>query len=417
MEIDWQKIHPHQLEELCWHILFENGFQNLEWIGGSGDRGRDILATKTEYPLTGFELQKKWIIQCKRYSRSPSPADLREDIAWAEAHRPDYFLIILTCTMTPGTYDWLNQIQPIETFKILVLDKPMLESQILRNFEVLKAHLPEDIRHQIEKLVPKKAVLPSEEKTIFKHMDLLREKAIDPWVKALRGIGEDRSFIAGDLSIESSSMGRVAIDRKIYEALPDDPKFDLSKAFLSHLKSGYPEQFENWSFLKREFQNYWREVEALFNKLANGITAKIKEKTDFEVYDLRGAPPNRFFVPNHLTYIVYTDLSSTVLSGKGHFEEWWKVNKDDQKEGVYYLSCGAFARLANGDKEKVEAILDIVQNIEEDKDSLEWMRLHLLKKKELDDNLSNFIEFLDDLSKRIENGKSINGKCQYCPES
>jgi hypothetical protein len=415
MEIDWTKITPSQFEELCWHILFENGFQNLKWIGGSGDRGRDILATKTEHPLSGIEIQSKWIIQCKKYSHSPSPANLEADIVWAEGHRPDYFLIILTCTITSGTYDWLNQIQPRRTFKILVLDKPMLETQILKNFEALKAHFPEDVRNHIEKLVPKKALAPSEEKTIFKHMDLLRKKAIDPWVKALRGMGEDRSFIAGDLSIEISSMGRVAVNQKIYKALPHDPEFDLSKAFLSHLRTGYAKQFENWNFLKREFHNYLLEVENFFNELMNKITAKIKENTDFEVYNLRGAPPDRFFVPNYLSYIIYSDLYSAVLFEKSHFKEMWKINKDDQKESLYYLSCGAFSRLASGDKEKVETILKIVHDIEEDQDSLGWMRLHLAKKKELDDNLSNFIEFLDDLSKQIENGKLIDGRCQYCP--
>lgn len=420
MENDWHKLTPDDFEEFCWHLLEANGFQNLILLGKSGDRGRDIKASKIERPFVGFEDQRIWVIQCKRYQISPSPSDLSNSIAWALVHKPDYFLLIMPCRISPGTRDWLDGIGSEVPFRIIVLDKPILDSQLLRHFKELGPYLPTEIRETIRKHIVTKEYVPAEEMLTKQplttvHMKVLREQAIEPWINHL--IGADRStvVIGGTISIISSTMGSLSIDREVTVNLPKDPTFKYASELFQHLSSGYPKQKKDWIRLKEDFSNYIKEARSVFEAILTKLTTEVSEETGLTTYDFRGPPSNEYFGSKHLSYLIYQDLNSMLLYSRKLFEEDLKINEDKEKSDLFFVSRGAFSRLVQGKKLQCEKVVEIIADIGKDKKFKQLMETLVSKRKELNNHLNKFVEFLEKLSKLIENQKQIEGKCSMCP--
>lgn len=110
------------------------------------------MATKTESPYSGCEIQQKWIIQCKRYTKKPpSVPELEKSISWCEGHKPDYLLFIITNILSPDTKDFLDEIKEKHHFRILTWERPLLESQIIQYLDDLKPHLPQEFYSVISK--------------------------------------------------------------------------------------------------------------------------------------------------------------------------------------------------------------------------------------------------------------------------
>lgn len=130
--IKWNEIEPAQFEGLCYELLEQNGFTNLQWFGKSGgDRGRDIVAVKFEEPLSGIRKQRKWIIQCKRYIKSPpSKTEIEAFLASAREHSPDVVLLVVSNTLNAGTKDWLDAVRSEYRFEIYIWEEKDLERQI-----------------------------------------------------------------------------------------------------------------------------------------------------------------------------------------------------------------------------------------------------------------------------------------------
>lgn len=417
MKIQWEKITSKEFEELCWHLLDVMGFNNLEWFGARGrDRGRDLRGTKNENPFPGFQVMKEWIIQCKRFvKRSLTRTDLDKTITWAKAHNPDYLLFITTEILTSDTRDWIDTIQSGFAFKIFIMDKPLLETQLLERFEELKAYLPDKIREEVAKYAPsvEKEIIEK----LYPHMHVLREKALDPWIDLLRGI-KSGTRIIGPEKIESSPMGSVTIHRDVYMTLPTDPSFNYSGWLIQHIFSEYPEHYNDWKNLKKGFSNYLKEGKNFFERIKRRFIIETKRRTELEIYDLRGSPHEKYFVPIYLSYIIYVDLESLTEMGRAYFRETIKIVSarmmSKQQMELYNLQCGVFTSLGQGSKKQLQQLITIIEEMEEDSKLNEWMNKHKLRRKQLDKNLAQFIDFLKDLSMIIENGGLIDGKCEYC---
>jgi len=115
------QIDPAQFEQLVFRFLWRFGFFNIERFGGSGDRGRDLVAETTESPLPGVTVLRKWVVQCKRYSNPLTKGALLEELASAAQHQADYYLLVGTFTMSSAQRDWLADVQPNYRFRILVV--------------------------------------------------------------------------------------------------------------------------------------------------------------------------------------------------------------------------------------------------------------------------------------------------------
>lgn len=132
MEISWSQIKPKEFERLCYLILEANGFSDIEWFGESGgDKGRDIVARKAEFPLSSIQRNTKWVVQCKRYvAKPPSKTDVASFLVSAREHKPDSVLIIVTNTLSPDTKDWLHSVREDYPFQIYLWEESDLGREI-----------------------------------------------------------------------------------------------------------------------------------------------------------------------------------------------------------------------------------------------------------------------------------------------
>jgi tetratricopeptide (TPR) repeat protein len=143
LTIEWNKLTDEDFESLCWDVLAELGYKNLQWLGKKkgGDRGRDILAMKPMEVTETHEVMLRFLVQCKRYlANPPGPSDLQETLAWADAHNPDWLMIMVPNTLTSGTHDWLDLIRPQKKYQILVYDEKHLEQFFDKHGNVYAKH-------------------------------------------------------------------------------------------------------------------------------------------------------------------------------------------------------------------------------------------------------------------------------------
>ena len=111
MKLDWDLLSDRDFESLCYDILERNGFQKIEWFGRYGsDRQRDIKCTKPTIIL-GITIEDSYIVQCKKWvKRPPSISELNRTLAWADAHKPDVLLFMISNTLTSNTRDWVTKV-------------------------------------------------------------------------------------------------------------------------------------------------------------------------------------------------------------------------------------------------------------------------------------------------------------------
>jgi len=90
-----RQLTPSGFERLCQRLLRESGFQQVEVTGRSGDGGIDGKGILQMSPLLSFQV----IFQCKRYSGSVSPSQIR-DFRGAMMGRADKGIFLTTGTFT-----------------------------------------------------------------------------------------------------------------------------------------------------------------------------------------------------------------------------------------------------------------------------------------------------------------------------
>jgi len=136
LEIDWDILTNQDFEELCYEILDKEGFYNLKWLGrGGGDRGRDIICKKDQFLFDNIRIKKEftYLVQCKKYvKRPPSPSDLEGTIAWANVHKPDFLVIMVSNILSSDTNDWVEKRDEDTKYNIIIIDEKDFE----RFFEV-----------------------------------------------------------------------------------------------------------------------------------------------------------------------------------------------------------------------------------------------------------------------------------------
>ena len=133
--INWQKVDPTEFEQLCAELLEFNGFSNVKWCGrSSGDKGRDIAATKLDEPLPGSQRQQNCVVQCKRYlSRPPNKNEIVSFLISAKEHSPDCALPITTATLTPDVKDWSLKVGLQYPFQVFIWEKLDLEREVAKH--------------------------------------------------------------------------------------------------------------------------------------------------------------------------------------------------------------------------------------------------------------------------------------------
>jgi len=135
---DWDSISDQDFEELCYDILIKEGFTNLEWVGRSGkDRGRDIKCNKIKHPLTNITSLENYLVQCKKYvARPPTIQEINETLTWADYHKPDVLLFMISHTITSQTRDWLEKISKDKFYEIIRYEEKYFDTFFRNNEDV-----------------------------------------------------------------------------------------------------------------------------------------------------------------------------------------------------------------------------------------------------------------------------------------
>ncbi|WP_243355864.1 restriction endonuclease [Bacillus litorisediminis] len=129
--IDWKKVNPTHFEKFIFYTLSRLGFTNREWFGrGGGDKGRDVVAyTFEELPFNlGYE--RKWIFQCKRWSRLPDKTTIFNEILNAQQHSPDFWVLVIPVNLTADQIDFFNFLDKNNPFKVIVITLVAIEEII-----------------------------------------------------------------------------------------------------------------------------------------------------------------------------------------------------------------------------------------------------------------------------------------------
>lgn len=145
MFTDWNELSPALFEKLCAAVLSSNGYKNVQWFGESGsDKGRDIIAEKTDTPVPGIERTEKWLIQCKRYTAKKfTKVHLKDLLDTALEHDVDNVLVIVTASISANVRDWLKAAIEKYPFGAFIWEELDFRREVLKHKSQLIEDIPE----------------------------------------------------------------------------------------------------------------------------------------------------------------------------------------------------------------------------------------------------------------------------------
>ncbi len=126
--INWTTVDPTYFEKFISYILSKLEFHNIEWYGmGGGDKGRDVVACTFEKLPFNLGYQRKWVIQCKRWSRFPEKGVILNEVASATEHKPDFWVLAIPLNPSPNQIDFVESLGHNYGFKTIILPLNDLE--------------------------------------------------------------------------------------------------------------------------------------------------------------------------------------------------------------------------------------------------------------------------------------------------
>lgn len=99
-----RQLQPSQFEHYIETLLLSLGWSDVKRVGGSGDGGVDLYASKNEL---------RYVVQCKRYKDLVPPHYIRELYGTLQAKQLDRALLVTTGRVSDQTRDWIKD-KPIE---------------------------------------------------------------------------------------------------------------------------------------------------------------------------------------------------------------------------------------------------------------------------------------------------------------
>ena len=130
-----------QFEELCFDLLHDLQFENVDWRKGTNkkgspsDRGRDLVADFRRHDADGHTYNEQWFVDCKHYKKGVPPEALQGLMTWAESERPDTALIMASGFLSNPAKDWLENYTANRSpaFRIRYWERPTIERLVGRN--------------------------------------------------------------------------------------------------------------------------------------------------------------------------------------------------------------------------------------------------------------------------------------------
>ncbi len=157
--IDWSKFAPNtkpnelgeKFQDLCYDLLGAMRYKNLKWHGGPGDRGRDIEAIFECGDPDGEGRSEKWFVECKYRSSVGIPrAEINDKLAWADAEKPNVFLLITNSHLSPNTQVWLEKMEGDKRYRIRYWERKILENLLLGYPELIDKYFQKETVEKAE---------------------------------------------------------------------------------------------------------------------------------------------------------------------------------------------------------------------------------------------------------------------------
>lgn len=136
---DFDHLSSTEFEELCFELLHEMGFLNIDWRKGTpadsspSDQGRDIQCEKTVTDVDGQVFTEKWFVDCKHYKTAAVPPDaLSGTLAWADAERPQVVLFICSGWLSNPSKENLAKQGSFRSYRIKYWERKKIEGFLFR---------------------------------------------------------------------------------------------------------------------------------------------------------------------------------------------------------------------------------------------------------------------------------------------
>jgi hypothetical protein len=99
--MEFTNLSPYQFENLTYDLLQAAGLKRLVWRTPGSDGGRDIEGLYTAIDFSSYHYTQKWYIECKRYSSSIDWPTVWNKIAYADARKVDFLLLVTNSNPSP----------------------------------------------------------------------------------------------------------------------------------------------------------------------------------------------------------------------------------------------------------------------------------------------------------------------------
>jgi hypothetical protein len=131
-DIDFLSLSDRRFEELCFDLLIRLGYKDLMWRQGGSDHGRDIEGRFViTSPLVG-SYDETWFFECKRYHSGVPLDEITSKIAWADAERPQHFVIIISSYLSNSSRVGLDKfIAQRKPYAIHMIEGKQLKTLLL----------------------------------------------------------------------------------------------------------------------------------------------------------------------------------------------------------------------------------------------------------------------------------------------
>ncbi|MBU3185639.1 restriction endonuclease [Clostridium estertheticum] len=136
-DLDWDKIEPEKFEELCYDLFLEYDYFNLNWLKGSFDFGRDLVAYKIKNDNLVGPITEKWHFECKKYSGGIGKDLLSTKLSSAEANRADHLVLITNSYFTPSAKEELDKLMNMMHFKLHYIEGKKLINMLIQNPKIV----------------------------------------------------------------------------------------------------------------------------------------------------------------------------------------------------------------------------------------------------------------------------------------
>ncbi len=177
---DWAELTPDNFEKLCSDLLSYLGFSNVLRLGGSGDKGRDIICRRSVELNPSVVLNLNWVVQCKHCFGGLKKSHILDDLAKASEHSFDLWMLMTTANITASWRDWFEELSRNKrySFRIHYMDRQVLERLLAQYPKVLSKYFPDK--------------LDASEQVLVSAISMMSEQQYDKAIQILQN-GDDSS--------------------------------------------------------------------------------------------------------------------------------------------------------------------------------------------------------------------------------